>query len=81
LWGLGERKAAFHLVRQAYALLPDDPALLQVHREIGFPTKIGTTPQGAEVWAAEYGTGTRIIWGRPSSRPASCHRAIIVSAS
>jgi hypothetical protein len=49
-----DRKAAFRLMRQAEAALPDEPALKQIRRDNAFPASIITNPPGAEVWAAEY---------------------------
>ena len=50
----GEIAVAFRLLRRADALLPDDPALRQIHRDISVPTSFSTNPPGAEVWATGY---------------------------
>jgi eukaryotic-like serine/threonine-protein kinase len=50
----GELAAAFRLIRQAEAVLPQDPALKRIHRDNGVPATFQTNPAGAEVWATGY---------------------------
>ena len=50
----GELAVAYELLRRAEAILPDDPALRQIHRDISVPTSFKTAPPGAEVWATGY---------------------------
>jgi hypothetical protein len=50
----GEIAVAFRLLRRADAILPDDPALAQIHRDISVPNDFSTSPPGAEVWATGY---------------------------
>jgi eukaryotic-like serine/threonine-protein kinase len=50
----GEAKAAFRLMRRAEAILPDDPALKQIHHNSTLPASFRTNPPGAEVWATGY---------------------------
>jgi serine/threonine protein kinase/formylglycine-generating enzyme required for sulfatase activity/pimeloyl-ACP methyl ester carboxylesterase len=47
-------EAAFHLIRRAEAILPNDPTLKKVHHDNSFPTSFRTNPPGAEVWATSY---------------------------
>jgi pimeloyl-ACP methyl ester carboxylesterase len=50
----GEIAAGFRLLRRAEAVLPNDPALKQIHNGISVPTTFSTNPPGAEVWATGY---------------------------
>ncbi len=52
-----QMKDVFRLLRRAEAIVPNDPTLKQIHHDISFPISFNTDPPGAEVWAAEYGTG------------------------
>jgi dienelactone hydrolase len=48
-------KGAFRLLRRAQAILPHDPAMEKLRRDISSPFSVSTNPPGAEVWAGEYG--------------------------
>jgi dienelactone hydrolase len=50
----GDFAVGFRLLRRADALLPNDPALAQIHRKISVPTAFVTSPPGAGVWATGY---------------------------
>jgi eukaryotic-like serine/threonine-protein kinase len=70
-------EAAFHLIRRAEAILPNDPTLKKLHHDNSFPTSFRTNPPGAEVWATGYSpddngwlylgttpfTTTELLWG------------------
>ncbi len=47
-------QSAFRLIRRAEALLPNDPALKQIHHDMSLPASFRTNPPGAEVWATGY---------------------------
>ena len=49
-----EYKAAFRLMRRAEAVLPNDPALKQIHHGNSLPASFRTNPPGADVWATGY---------------------------
>jgi serine/threonine protein kinase len=49
-----QNSAAFRLLRRAEKILPNDPALRQLHQSVSFTTTFYTNPPGAEVWATEY---------------------------
>jgi hypothetical protein len=47
--------AAFPLIYQALQIIPRDPALSRIRREISWPIRIGASPAGASVYVKPYG--------------------------
>lgn len=50
----GKATQAFSFIWKAQQVIPDDPSLDQIRREISHPTAILTNPTGATIWAKSY---------------------------
>jgi DNA-binding winged helix-turn-helix (wHTH) protein/dienelactone hydrolase len=50
----GDYAAAFPFLHRAQQILPRDPALNKIRREISFPTTMRTSPSGTHVYAKPY---------------------------
>ncbi len=72
----GEIQAAFRLMRRAEAVLPNDPALKQIHHSNSFPTAFRTNPPGAEVWATGY-TPEDNDWVRLGTTPFTTNELLL----
>ncbi len=76
----GNSSAALPLVRQAQQVIPQDPALNKLLREMSGPFSVHTTPPGASVYAKPYGNpdGEWLSIGRAPVEnfmlPTGCYR-------
>jgi eukaryotic-like serine/threonine-protein kinase len=50
----GKATQAFSFIWRAQQIIPNDPSLDQIRREISHPTAIHTNPSGAIIWAKSY---------------------------